>query len=55
VEIKVEGGSLSSDQVRVQRRHGARRMPSYTLYSYQDAKDFISLWLDRNFHYTATE
>jgi len=55
VEIKVEGGSLSADQERVQRRHGARRMPSYTLYSYQDAKDFISMWLWKNFGYLASE
>jgi len=55
VEIKVEGGSLSADQERVQRRHGAKRMPSYTLYSYQDARDFISMWLAKNFQWTASE
>jgi len=55
VEIKVEGGSLSADQERVQRRHGARRMPSYTLYSYEDAKDFISMWLSKNFGHLASE
>ena len=55
VEIKVEGGSLSADQTRVQRRHGAKRMPSHTFYSYSDAKDFIRMWLWENFQWTASE
>jgi hypothetical protein len=54
LEIKVEGGQLSADQERVQRRHGAKRMPSYTVYSYEDAKDFIGLWLLRNFGWIAS-